>query len=161
MKIFDFIFQDFWRKLVALIFAVVIYWQSGGFAKKPEPRTVAPQSEPVEVEGKIQIEVKNVSRSSADLEFPVGIIADGSGRRVSFAPGVEPRVKATLRGEVLSDIRDSGDLRFYVDAAGDLKPGEHMLPVLYNNRRSGVSVISVTPDKIRISIGENPVDNHK
>lgn len=148
MKVFEFIFQDFWRKLVALIFAVVIYWQAGGFVKKTETRDV-------EVKENVQIEVKEVSRT--DVEFPVGIVDDGSGRRVSFAPGVEPKVKATLRGEVLSDIQNSGALRFYVDPARDLKPGEHMLPVFYDIRRSGVRVISVTPEKIRISIGENPV----
>lgn len=148
MKTADFIFKDFLRKLVALIFAVVIYWQAGGFAKKTEARDV-------KVEEKVQINVSEVSRTA--MEFPVGIIDDGSGRRVGFAPGVEPRVKATLRGESLSDVQSGVDLRFYVDPPSELKPGEYTLPVLCNIRRSGLSVISVTPEKIRVSIGENPV----
>ena len=82
MKIFDYIFQDFWRKLVALIFAVVIYWQAGGFEKKSEARAVAQVSAPVETEEKLQLDIQKVSRDV--LAFPVGIVDSGAGRRVKL-----------------------------------------------------------------------------
>ena len=145
MKILNFLFRDFWRKLVAFIFAVVIYWQVSGVIKQMEakPETPAPAAEKID---------KKV--------FTVRMLDGGAERRAAFPAGGEPKVKAMLRGgkNELADMRD-GDLIFYVDIPADLKPGEQTLPVRCHIRRSGIKVLSVEPSEIKI-IG-NPVENHK
>ncbi len=144
MKILNFLCRDFWRKLVALIFAVVIYWQISGLIKQKEtkPEKPAPAAE------------------KADRNFTVRMLDGGMERRATFPAGEEPKVKVTLLGmeNGLAGIQD-GDLIFYVDIPEDLKPGKQTLPVRCHIRRSGVKVLSVEPKEIKI-IG-NPIENHK
>ena len=142
MKLFHFLFADFWRKLVALVFAVAIYWQAGGFVKKS-----APPSASVKVKEDVRISIKE--ELSRDVEFPVGLIDVGAERRVTFAPGAVPRVKATLCGDDLSGMQPDRELRFYVDAA-EFTQGDKALKVRYHIRRPGVRVLSVTPEEIGI-----------
>jgi hypothetical protein len=148
MKILDFLFRDFWRKLVALIFAVVIYWQVSDLIKQKEAKRVTLTST-----------VEKVYVQS-DVDFTVRMLDSGGKRLATFASGAAPKVRATLRGmdNELSGIRN-GDLIFYIEIPADLKLGEQMLPVHWHIRRSGVEVLSVEPAEIRI-IG-NPVENHK
>ena len=152
MKILNFLFRDFWRKLVALIFAVVIYWQVSGVIKQKEAKRDTPAAQ--------KKEWSMESSSRRDMDFTVRILDSGAERRVSFASGTAPKVKATLRGmkNELAGMQD-GDLVFYVDVPADLKPGEQMLPVRCHIRRSGIEVISIAPAELKI-IG-NPVENHK
>ena len=148
MKILNFLFRDFWRKLVALIFAVVIYLQVSNLIKQREAKRETPAS------------AVKISYVQSDFEFTVRMLDSGVARSATFSSGAAPKVKATLRGMAngLSGIRN-GDLIFYVDIPADLKPGEQMLPVHWHIRRSGVEVLSVEPAEIRI-IG-NPVEHHK
>ena len=145
MKIFRFMFSDFWRKLVALIFAVVIYWQAGGFARKSETSSAPPKTAAAKEDMRISIK----EESSREDIFPVGIIADGTGRTIAFAPGVEPRVTVTLCGDDLTGIHTGGDLRFYVDAA-EFTQGCKTLRVRCHIRRAGVRVLSLTPETIEV-----------
>ena len=145
MKIFHFLFSDLWRKLVSLIFAVVIYWQAGGFTRKSETPSAPPK--PVKVEENVQISLKE--EPSREEVFPIGIIADGTGRTVAFAPGVEPQVKVMLCGDDLTGIHTGGDVRFYVDAA-EFTQGCKTLRVRCHIRRAGVRVLSVAPETIEV-----------
>ena len=152
MKILDFLFRDFWRKLVALIFAVVIYWQVSNVIKQKEAKR--------DISAPKKTELSIESLSGRDMDFTVRILDGGAERRAAFSSGSVPKVKATLRGtkSVLADIKD-GDLVFYVDVPADLKLGEQMLPVRCHIRRRGVEVLSIAPAELNI-IG-NPVENHK
>ncbi len=140
-----FLFSDLWRKLVALIFAVVIYWQAGGFSRKSETASAPPK--PVNAEKNVQISLKE--EPSREESFPVGIVADVTGRSVAFAPGVKPQVKVMLCGDDLTGIHTGGDLRFYVDAA-EFTPGGKKLRVRCHIRRAGIRVLSVTPEAIEV-----------
>ena len=152
MKILNFLFRDFWRKLVALIFAVVIYWQVSGVIKQKEAKRDTPAAQ--------KTEWSMESSSCRDMDFTVRMLDGGAERRAAFASGNLPKVKVTLRGtkSELTGIQE-GDLVFYVDVPADLKPGEQMLPVRCHIRRSGIEVISIAPAELKI-IG-NPVENHK
>ena len=146
MKLLHFLFDDFWRKLVALIFAVVIYWQAGGFVKKNEATCPAPPPASAEIKENVQIKIEE---EPCRMDFPVGIIGGGTGRRAAFAPGVVPRVKVTLSGNDLSGIQTGGDLRFYVDA-DEFSQGKNTLRVYCHIRRPGIRVLSVTPEEIEV-----------
>ena len=152
MKILDFLFRDFWRKLVALIFAVVIYWQVSNVIKQKEAKR--------DISAPKKTELSIESLSGRDMDFTVRILDGGTERRAAFAAGTAPKVRATLCGmnSELAGIQE-GDLVFYVDVPADLKPGEQMLPVSCHVRRRGIEVISIVPAEMKI-IG-NPVENHK
>ena len=146
MKILRFIFQDFWRKLVALIFAVAIYWQVGATVKKIEARRDARNA----------VEAQSVSRM-----YKVEILDLGAGRGVVF-DGVKPEVKVSFRGtrKVLDSVKDE-DVLFYVVVPKALGPGEHTLPVRCYSCRSEIKVHSVEPAKMKVSVVEIPVENRK
>ena len=154
MKILNFLFRDFWRNLVALIFAVVIYWQVSGVIKQKE----AMRDNPAPAAKNAGSSIGAASRR--DMDFTVRILDGGAERRAVFAPGTAPKVKAALRGtkHELDGIKD-GDLVFYVDVPADLKSGERMLPVSCHIRRRGVEVLSMEPAELKIIA--NPVENHK
>lgn len=143
MKVLNFLFRDFWRKLVALIFAVVIYWQVGESIKQSEMRREAQST---------------VRLSRVDT---VHIVDLGVDRHVFFAEGSKPAVKVSLKGgkRELAGLKD-GDVLFCVVADKTLKPGEHTLPVRCYSRRSGVTAHSIKPAKIKVTIVENPFGNH-
>lgn len=145
MKVLDFLCRDFGRKLIALIFAVVIYWQVD--------RSMTQNDVPREAQ-----RIDNSARVDA-----VRIVDLGADRRVSFAEGVKPEVKVTLYGATKSDLADvkDGDVLFYVVAGKELKPGEHTLPVSCYCRRSGIGAHSIEPAKMKITIVEDPVENRK
>lgn len=147
MKLLHFLFGDFWRKLVALIFAVVIYWQAGGFVRKSETPAAPPK--PAKVEENVQISIKE--EATREVEFPVGIINDRKNIKAVFASGGEQQVKVTLCGDDLTGIQSGGDLRFYVDTA-ELVPGKNTLRVRCHIRRAGVRVLSVVPEEIPMQV---------
>ena len=138
MKLSRFIFRDFWRKLVALIFAVVIYWQVGESVKRERSSAgSAPR-----------IKIEHIER-----KFPVRMLDRGvAGKRVCFARGSVPEVRVTLGGakKDVTAVRD-GDLLFYVDA-DDLKDGRTSLPVRWHVRRAGIGVVEVSPAGIKVEI---------
>ena len=145
MKFLHFIFKDHWRKLIALIFTVVLYWSEGGFAQTWD--TLDKILHP-------PVPVKPV----VEKIFPVQVLGTGNGLQIVFSEGDEPEVTATLSGNV--DNINDGDLRFYVDAEDSLKPGMHKLKVYYHIRRSDVHVESIEPDEKEVSVIENP-DNDR
>ena len=148
MKVLRFIFKDFGRKLVALIFAVAIYFQLSRTIKKQEMPREVPNA------------AAEVAESSEPVEksFAVQVLGSGSGRRIVFSEGDEPDVTAVLRGNV-DDLKD-GDLRFYIEAEDDLTPGTHKLKVYYHIRRPDIHVQSFEPGEMEISVMENP-DNSR
>ena len=146
MKVLHFLFQDFWRKLVALIFAVAVYGQVSATVKKIEARRGARNA----------VEIQSVSRM-----FTVGILDLGADRLVFFPDGVK-QLKVSFRGtkKVLDDLKDE-DVLFYVVASKELEPGEHTLPVRCYSSRPDIKVHSVEPAKMKVSVVENPVENRK
>ena len=133
MKVLRFIFKDFWRKLIALIFALVLYWEEDGFKKKQE-------------------------EMQTEKTFAVQVLDLGSGQQIVFSDGSEPEVSATIIGKI-DDLKD-GDLRFYIEADGDLTPGPHKLKVYYHIRRSDIKVRKFKPVELEVSVIENPENNH-
>ncbi len=144
MKVLNLLFSDFGRKLIALIFAVVIYWQVNEAIKQSEARRDAQKSDKLECVAAVRI---------VDL---------GAGRHVSFADGVGPEVKVTLHGAKgdLADMKET-DVLFFIVALKEMKPGEYTLPVRCYSRRSGITAHPVEPAKMKIKIVEDPVENHK
>lgn len=146
MKFLRFIFKDFGRKLVALIFAVIIYLQVYQVVKKQEmPREVSKAA-------------AESTEAVKPVNFAVQVLGSGNGLQIVFPEGSEPEVTAQLRGKV-DDIKD-GDLRFYIEAEDDLAPGMHKLKVYYHIRRPDIQVQSFEPGEIEISVIENP-DNSR
>ena len=148
MKVLHFLFQDFWRKLVALVFAVAIYLQVDDSVKQHKASGSAPGAT------EIQHREDTVAVRILDL--------GGADRLVVFSDGVKPEVKVSLYGvkDELEKLKKE-DLLFYVVAAKELKPGEHVLPVFCYSRRPEVKTGSIEPAKIRVSVVENSVDNQK
>ena len=143
MKLPRFIFRDFWRKLVALIFAVVIYWQVGESIK----RKAAP-FEP-------GAGAKSAQQSDAQRMFPVRVLSRSiDGKRVFFAKNSASQVSVTLCGTTaeIAAVGD-GDLIFYVDG-NEWEPGKSVLPVRWHIRRPGISVSKVSPAEIKIDIAD-------
>ena len=141
MKLPRFIFRDFWRKLVALIFAVVIYWQVGEAIK----RKASPFKSGTNASSTRQTDMRRT--------FSVRILSRSiDGKRGFWVKNSAPKVSVTLRGtaEDISAVRD-GDLLFYVDG-DEWKPGKSALPVRWYIRRSGISVHKVSPAEIKTEI---------
>lgn len=141
MKLPRFIFRDFWRKLVALIFAVVIYWQVDGSIKRKAP----PLKPGTDAAAARQVDARRT--------FTVRMLARSiDGKRVFLNKNSAPKVSVTLRGAAadIAAVRD-GDLLFYVDG-DEWEPGKGVLPVRWHIRRSGISVSEVSPAEMKIDI---------
>ena len=139
------IFRDFWRKLVALIFAVIIYWQVSESIKRNGAGT------------KLYARVK--PQVTCERVFTVRMLSRGvSGRHVIFAS--DPKISVKFRGakEEVAAVRND-DLLFYVDV-DELRAGQSVLPVRWQIGRPGVEVVSVSPAELNISIAELTVNNH-
>jgi len=139
MKFLRFIFKDPGRKLIALIFTVVLYWSEGGFAQTWD--TVYKILHP-------SVPVEKISEP-VEKTFAVQVLGSVSGRQIVFSEGDEPEVTARLLGNV-DDLKD-GDLRFYIEAEDSLAPGMHKLKV---------QVDSFEPKEKEVSVIENP-DNDR
>ena len=139
MKLRHLLFDDFWRKLVALIFAVVIYWQVGESVKKNGSSSRSESGRHVKCE--------HVKR-----DFSVRMLDSGiAGRRVLFEGDSAPKIRATLCGakKKVKAVQDD-DLVFYVDA-GEFASGKSAsLPVRWHIRRPGVVIVKVFPAEVKV-----------
>ena len=147
MMIWLFLFQDFWRKLVAIVFAAVIYWHVHDSVK--------------------QIDKTGGSRDAANIQTvsrvcTVKILDLGTNRSVVFPDDFNPEVRASFRGtdKALAGMKDE-DVLFYVVAAKELAPGDHLLMVRCYSCRSDIEAYPVKPTKMMVSVVEIPVENRK
>lgn len=142
MKILHLLFRDFLRKLVAVAFAVVIYFSVRSSGEGGAGSAAGIQS---------------VSRVC-----PVEILDLGADRCVVFPDGSKPEVNVTFRGagKVLARMKED-DVLFYVVAPKVLEPGEHTLPVRCYSSLPKIEVDSVKPKTMKVSVVEIPVENHK
>lgn len=147
MKIWHFLFRDFWRKLVAVIFAVVIYWQVNDSVKQSDKTGGA----------KDAANIQTVSRVRT-----VKILDLGTNRGVSFPDGFNPEVTVSFSGtrKALDGMKDD-DVLFYVVAAKELAPGDHSLWVRCYSCRSDIEAHPIKPLRMTVSVIEIPVENHK
>ena len=145
MKIPRFLFRDFGRKLVALIFAVGIYWQISDSSRQDKP-TAGEKPRPVRY---AELTRKAAARIIVDMD-------DGRRRMVDFDNDTQ-EIKATFFGkkEDIDGLKDE-DVLFYVLVKPELESGKHELPVECKFSRAGIEVRSIKPEKKKISIFDFP-----
>lgn len=144
-KVLRFIADDFWRKIMALVLASVIFWRVDTALKATG-----------------QDNVKSVSPTAAGQKqykrtVPVKILAadPAAARQAFFPPGAIPQVEVTFKCAQSSlQALDNGEIFFYVEIDGRMEAGVHELPVRCHNGRPGVEVSSFVPAKMEVSITE-------
>lgn len=138
MKILRFLFKDSWRKLVALAFAVGVYYQINNSLTQKEARHGVPKEPEVEY-------VRNAVVQPLDQ--------DGAGQRIAIFDNSNGKVKVSLSGREsdIAELKDE-DVLFYVLIPKDQKNGDCELPVQCYFRRPGIRVRSIKPEKMKVTI---------